>query len=1398
MPVWYSKLTPISRSQIFTRNKYFIFTFTNLSVNSLTTCLPAPGMSRFIEPPTEKEVTTLLGAISVASRFIWIPFTPDVSADELSADRYLAAAIWLAERSDQDDLVATFRKFRLPPETLRTCKAYPPAQIRSGKIRDQFAVYLTRVVTRFNQHILDSFSVPTSSPATSVAPTSVSPFVLPATSPHVATSQCSDEISEGSTQLVDPSPIHEDKTPALSVFPASSPSVFSSQVGDRLPKFSGSTADRSPSAISPVFPASSPFVFSGQEGDRLPKFSGPSAASLVSTQPRGFLPADSSDQGRGPSELQRSDKVPGQLSRVVDHAIRYDDVINPSAPIFSFLAVRTDGSQFSFDLNSWPLVRLERAWRSYVHDHTDLHCLLGLSSFVNEILVPHTGPGNSIHFILSLYDGSTISMPASDIGILHLPQWPSFLRANLESFPQLGLFPPYPAPGSPPMLAVAPVSIHAAIYKDSSLTPLTARYICNFSRDMDEHWPNEWVLPPSPELFSTAVWQNFVAFTKPDLACLLFLAGGPDNVSRANPAATRDVPLAVTEHARDHLPLFAPNDLAYRTRRATEDLDCRRPFGPLGEPVLLAPAPVPEAPFRPFKKPKPKTSAFTRDAVAASKENPETNRAEILFGNTLFAESEPMDALHTLNMTDKFDPQPIRRAPRHMHAKDLPTPAAVLKVLRSLDDAIENRLPQIKSLIRGPISPHQVHNVAYASGYLSTAVQTQLLTMVKGAIDRLEAHRAGLRLFYSWLVGPRTRSPADADFAARPTSPDTDSDPDPDADGAARGHGSGGGRATLAAYPRPSTSPALGTPGGTSPSRDNHDSPAHLRALVTPPLADPYAPAQPPFESSPHDHRSREPTRASFASRTEFVNAHSTFSTMTTVDVPQVVKVISDGQKFAALVQGLSPQFVRFVDISVFPELEAAHAQLYAQGLVRSPPLPTLANCTFSDFVLILCDIVGPTNVAAFRNLFLATGSKLIRCSKPGVPSVADFTEILSSFVTLGILVHVLGNKLGRATSLTSDRSIEPSMVYAGGTAAISFPLMILSLLGPAIVPSLETLHAGCTKFPDLHLDPLRWRFSTDSVAYLAALKSLVLKESQGSRTHAFDNARYEVVQATGAPVAPPAPVPNPLLPVGTRSRLASLTADFDKLAPYLDPRSDGGVEYSPIGDYRCLNSIMPPKPRDTLLSAPTPEDLDRIESDLHAMRHRLFGISGSGSIPEGRTADGRRADRSYSDRDRDYSSRDYDDRSRASRSHAQSQSDRSRDARTSENTRFNGNSRVRIAPLEARPACYSWSKHSDCRKGTDCPFSHDSNTCLEYLRSQLSRVNPQDPGANIPSVPKPASPPASFPRGPSPSTLSALRPDFGDLDDPDRACVEDSFREEDDAPFLAAMARGGSLPASE
>ena len=196
-------------------------------------------MSRFIEPPTEKETGTLLGAISVASRFTWMPFPPDVSTDELSDHRYLDAAAWLAERSDLDDLIETFRKFRVPPETLRTCKAYPQAQIRSGKIRDQFAVHLTGVVTRFNQQILVSFSVPTPPSPSTLAPISESPFVPPARSPLAADSQCSDEPSEGSTARVDSlASTHISHQLPTPLFSASSPLVRSAAVGDRLPKFS--------------------------------------------------------------------------------------------------------------------------------------------------------------------------------------------------------------------------------------------------------------------------------------------------------------------------------------------------------------------------------------------------------------------------------------------------------------------------------------------------------------------------------------------------------------------------------------------------------------------------------------------------------------------------------------------------------------------------------------------------------------------------------------------------------------------------------------------------------------------------------------------------------------------------------------------------------------------------------------------------------------------------------------------------------------------------------------------------------------------------------------------------------------------------------------------------------
>ena len=290
----------------------------------------------------------------------------------------------------------------------------------------------------------------------------------------------------------------------------------------------------------------------------------------------------------------------------------------------------------------------------------------------------------------------------------------------------------------------------------------------------------------------------------------------------------------------------------------------------------------------------------------------------------------------------------------------------------------------------------------------------------------------------------------------------------------------------------------------------------------------------------------------------------------------------------------MSPQFVRFVNESLFPELEATHTRLYAQGLVRSPPFPLLTNCTLNDFVLIVCGIVSPTNVTAFRNLFLSHGMRLVRCSKPGVPNIADFTAVLGGIATIEILVRVLDNKLGIVSSFTSDRSGEPSMIYSGGSAPISFPSMILELLGPVISPSLDTLHEGNRTFAGLPPDPLCWRFSADSSAYLNALKSLVVNELQSLRYRAFDDARYESVTAT--PHLPP--VPSPIL------------------TPSILTRTGLICRASPAAS----------------------------QSNVHHHMRRLLSLSGSDSVSDGNNPDCPRSDRpfgsasdSYNDHDNSY-----------------------------------------------------------------------------------------------------------------------------------------------------------------
>ena len=170
--------------------------------------LIAPGTFQNIEPPTENDVTTLLGAISAESRLTWEPLPSGTSDDELSNHHYLDAARWLAERKDQEELIDTFRRFRVPPGALRTGKAFPQAQIRSSKLRERFAGNLTGIVARFNQQTIDPSSVPTPS-APALVPNTEHPFVPPASAPLVADSHISDELSEGSTARVDPlAPTH--------------------------------------------------------------------------------------------------------------------------------------------------------------------------------------------------------------------------------------------------------------------------------------------------------------------------------------------------------------------------------------------------------------------------------------------------------------------------------------------------------------------------------------------------------------------------------------------------------------------------------------------------------------------------------------------------------------------------------------------------------------------------------------------------------------------------------------------------------------------------------------------------------------------------------------------------------------------------------------------------------------------------------------------------------------------------------------------------------------------------------------------------------------------------------------------------------------------------------------
>jgi hypothetical protein len=183
----------------------------------------------------------------------------------------------------------------------------------------------------------------------------------------------------------------------------------------------------------------------------------------------------------------------------------------------------------------------------------------------------------------------------------------------------------------------------------------------------------------------------------------------------------------------------------------------------------------------------------------------------------------------------------------------------------------------------------------------------------------------------------------------------------------------------------------------------------------------------------------------------------------------------------------------------------------------------------------------------------------------------------------LEILVHVLGSKLGRVSSLTSGRSGEPSMIYTGGTASTStsFPSMILKLLGPVLSPCLDALHTGNHTFAGLPTDLLCWRFSADASAYLDALKSLVFQDLQRLRNRAFDDARYKSVTATPHLASVPSPIRTP-----------------------------------------------------SILTRPgfvRRENPSTSQSHVHHLTRRLLSLSGSDSAPDGRNPDSPRPDRPYS-----------------------------------------------------------------------------------------------------------------------------------------------------------------------
>ena len=83
------------------------------------------------ETPVEFEMHILLDAIAAKHRFTWLPLPRCEASEDVTDADYTDHTPWFANcpDSDREIILKTLRKFRVPPEVLRTSKAYPPPKI---------------------------------------------------------------------------------------------------------------------------------------------------------------------------------------------------------------------------------------------------------------------------------------------------------------------------------------------------------------------------------------------------------------------------------------------------------------------------------------------------------------------------------------------------------------------------------------------------------------------------------------------------------------------------------------------------------------------------------------------------------------------------------------------------------------------------------------------------------------------------------------------------------------------------------------------------------------------------------------------------------------------------------------------------------------------------------------------------------------------------------------------------------------------------------------------------------------------------------------------------------------------------------------------------------------------